>query len=141
MGCDQVEAQGFGDVPALLATLKKLIALFESGPLKQLVGVVAELAELILGTVQVQSEIHPAAVAGSIDAVIVDELARGERLKAIWQLIQNLKGRISPEEFAAIVQLFSAALAAPNNFGAWLALILAVGKALATQEPVTPPTS
>lgn len=66
---------------------------------------------------------------------IAETLANGERLKRILELVAKLKGRISPDELAALLSQLAALMAAPQNYAAWITFVTSLLRAIATTEP------
>lgn len=129
-----VETQGLSD-------LFNLIALLRSPKMQNVLAAVKELISAVRQLLEELGEAHPrmaAHVHAQSESDVVEQLARGERLKRIWSLIEGLRGRISPEEFSQIVALFGQAIVAPNNPAAWMALVVAVLRALSSVEAPSP---
>ena len=113
-----VEAKGLTDLLGLLKLLRS----------PNVARLVAQVQELIATIKAIVGDLQGA----QLD--VAEILARGDRIKRLWTLIEGLRGHISPEEFARLAELAAAAIAAPNNPAAWIALVMAAIKALASAE-------
>ena len=133
-----VEAKGLTDLLGLLKLLR-------SPNVARLVAQVQELIATIKAIVGDLQGAQPSVAIGDVETFatlrsaaaesdVAEILARGDRIKRLWTLIEGLRGRISPEEFARLAELAAAAIAAPNNPAARLALVKAANKALAEAE-------